>query len=216
MVISGLLDEAFDEWEAWHPVEAARVLGGVEAPWYVAAGWAIDLFLGGAPREHQDLEIAVPRDRLGEFASALAGYELFVPAEEGDEYLAWPLADSGDRPATHHQTWVRDPSAGRWRLDLFREPHDGDTWICRRDDTIRLPYTELIEHTADGIPYGRPEIVLLFKATRNNAAGAEEARGRDERDLAAVLEVLEPSRRRWLAELLARVRPGHEWLARLG
>jgi hypothetical protein len=215
VVISGPIDQAWDEWEAWHPVEAARVLGGVEAPWYVAAGWAIDLFLGGPPREHEDLEVAVPRDRFGELASALAGYELFVPAEEGGRYLAWPLADSGDRLATRHQTWVRDPSAGRWRLDLFREPHDGDTWICRRDDTIRLPYTELIEHTADGIPYGRPEIVLLFKATRNNPAGAEEARGRDERDLDAVLEVLEPSRRRWLAELLARVRPGHEWLTRL-
>ena len=24
---------------------------------------------------------------------------------------------------------------------MFREPHDADTWICRRDDTIRLPFT---------------------------------------------------------------------------
>ncbi|RDI34875.1 hypothetical protein DFR72_101625 [Lentzea flaviverrucosa] len=26
---------------------------------------------------------------------------------------------------TTHQTWVRDPAAGDWRCDVFREPHDG-------------------------------------------------------------------------------------------
>src|SRR5665213_3408440 len=34
------------EWDAWTPAEAARRLAGVEAPWAVSAGWAIDLFLG--------------------------------------------------------------------------------------------------------------------------------------------------------------------------
>jgi hypothetical protein len=29
-------------------------------PWYVAAGWALELFTGDAAREHDDLEIAVP------------------------------------------------------------------------------------------------------------------------------------------------------------
>jgi len=215
VAISGPIDQAWEKWEAWHPVEAARLLAGVRAPWCVAAGWAIDLFLGGQRREHEDLEIAVPRDRLGEVAEALAAYELFVPGRDGDRYVAWPLAEAADRLETHHQTWVRDPAADRWRLDVFREPADGDTWICRRDDTIRLPYSLLIERTADGIPYCRPEIVLLFKATRTNPAGAEEARERDEGDLQAVLEVLEPERRRWLRDLIARVRPGHPWLARI-
>jgi Aminoglycoside-2''-adenylyltransferase len=32
----------------------------------LAAGWAIDLFLGGPRREHEDLEIAVPGDRFDE------------------------------------------------------------------------------------------------------------------------------------------------------
>jgi hypothetical protein len=97
-------------------------------------------------------------------------------------------------------------------MDVFREPSDGDTWICRRDSTLRLPYGELIERTEDGIPYARPEIVLLFKATRVDPSEATE---RDERDLAAVLEVLEPDRRVFLAELLARVAPDHPWLARI-
>ncbi len=41
---------------------------------------------------------------------------------------------------------------------------ENDTWICRRDERIQLPYHELIEYTADGIPYARPEVTLLFKA----------------------------------------------------
>ena len=40
-------------------------------PWRVSAGWAIDLFLGGERREHEDLELAVPADRFGEIAAAL-------------------------------------------------------------------------------------------------------------------------------------------------
>ena len=206
------IDQAWEKWEPWHPAEAARVLADVRAPWYVAAGWAIDLFLGGHHREHEDLEIAVPSDRFGEVAAALAEYELYVPGRIGDRYVAWPIADEPERLEMHDQTLVREPATDRWRLDVFREPSEGNTWICKRDEAIRMPYAELIERTADAIPYARPEIVLLFKATRSNP---DEAIERDEADLAAVLEVLEPRRRRVLGELLARVAPRHPWLRRL-
>jgi len=210
--LPGPIDQAWEKWEPWHPAEAARVLADVRAPWYVAAGWAIDLFLGGHHREHEDLEIAVPSDRFGEVAAALAEYELYVPGRIGDRYVAWPIADEPERLELHDQTLVREPATDRWRLDVFREPSDGDTWICKRDEAIRMPYAELIERTADGIPYARPEIVLLFKATRSNP---DEAIERDEADLAAVLEVLEPRRRRVLGELLERIAPRHPWLRRL-
>ena len=86
---------------------------------------------------------------------------------------------------TIHQTWGLDRTANRWRVDVFREPFDDDGWVARRDETIRLPYAELIEHTADGIPYERPEVVLLFKA--------KHSRAKDEADLAAVLPGSQPS-----------------------
>ena len=76
------------KWDAWRPEEIRRILARVEAPWCVAAGWAIDLFLGGQRREHDDLEIAVPIDRFGEVAEALAGFELFVVGDG----LARPFA----------------------------------------------------------------------------------------------------------------------------
>jgi hypothetical protein len=179
----------------------------VAAPWYVAAGWAIDLFLGGRRREHEDLEVAVPGARFGEVADALAGLEIFVigTPENG---LATPFAEVDEEAlADTHQTWVREPATGLWRLDVFREPSAGDTWLCRRDERITMPYDRVIEHTRDGIPYGRPEIVLLFKA--------KHARPKDDDDLAAVLPHLAPERRRWLADALDLVHPGHRWLAEL-
>jgi hypothetical protein len=174
-------------------------------PWYVAAGWAIDLYLGGGHREHEDLELAVPNSRFEEVVEALAGFEIFVIT--GPQRAA-PLAEARDQLEETHQTWVREPATDLWRLDVFREPSDGDTWLCRRDESIRLPYDRVIEWTEDGIPYGRPEIVLLFKAKHSH-------RGRDQRDFEAVVPRLEPERRRWLAEALESVHPGHPWLAEL-
>ena len=116
-------------------------LEGVQAPWYVAAGWAIDLFLGEERREHEDLEIAVPRVRFPEIGERLSGFELFIPDSDlTDPGLVWPFAQAPNALAGHHQTWVREPESGRWRLDVFREPSDGDVWIYRRDERIRLPY----------------------------------------------------------------------------
>ncbi|HEY2078731.1 MAG TPA: hypothetical protein VGH53_20565 [Streptosporangiaceae bacterium] len=59
---------------------------------------------------------------------------------------------------------MRDPATGNYLRDVFCEPHDGDTWICRRDETIRLTYRDIIHRTHDGIPYLAPELVLLFMA----------------------------------------------------
>jgi len=109
--------------------------------------------------------------------------------------------------AESHQTWALDRAAGVWRVDLFREPSDGDTWLARRDESIRLPYDQLIERTPDGIPYSCPEATILFKA--------KHTREKDDADLAAVLPLLGSERRRWLAKALELVHPGHRWLDEL-
>jgi hypothetical protein len=192
------------KWDAWRPEHVERLLAGVAAPWYVAAGWALDLFLGEERRAHEDLEIAVPRHRFAEVAEALAELEFFVPTAPG--FVA-PLTGAPELLDGSHQTWAREPSTGLWRLDVFREPADGDTWICRRDESIRMPYERLIARTPDGIPYARPEVILLFKA--------KHTRPKDDDDFAAVLPRLDPERRRWLAATLELVHPGHRWLAEL-
>jgi hypothetical protein len=206
---AGAFEPDLTLWDAWRPEQVAARLDGVRTPWYVAAGWAIELFLGQERREHEDLEIAVPRDRFGSVAERLSGFELFIPdGTLTDPGFVWPFAQAPAALDAHQQTWVRDPATLRWRLDIFREPSDGDIWICRRDERIRLPYAEVIEWTEEGIPYGRPEIILLFKAKHAD-------RPKDEADFTAVLPELDAARRSWLVDALRLLHPGHPWLDRI-
>ena len=199
------IDPDVGKWDPWRPEVAVRLLEGIDVPWYVAGGWAIDLFLGGQRRDHEDLEIAVPSSRFEEVVQALPDFEFFVIT---GPHEAVPLVDARDRLEQTHQTWVREPATGSWRLDVFREPNDGDTWICRRSASIRMPYERLIEQTDGGLPYGRPEVILLYKAKHS-------AEPKNQDDFQAVLPALGPERRRWLREALELVHPGHAWLASL-
>jgi len=193
-------------WDPWDPEEVGRRLGDIDVPWYIAAGWAIDLFLGSVRREHGDIEIAVPRSRRAELLDALGEFEFFAAGAPSSGFVtALSVADASDSDS--HQTWVREPASGLWRLDIFSEPSEGETWICRRNSQIRMPYERLIERTEEGIPFGRPEVVLLFKA--------KAARPKDEEDFAAVLPLLDGKRRLWLAQALELVHPGHGWLEQL-
>ena len=175
------------KWAPWPPEEVARRLAGLDAPWYVAAGWAIDLFLGEQTREHDDIEVAMPRGGFPELEAALADFELHEINE--------------------HQTWIRDPEADAWLLDVMAEPSDADTWVFRRDERIRLAQDRVIRRTAGGIPYGCPEIILLFKA--------KHVRPKDETDFAAVVPRLDAAQRDWLADALALAHPSHHWLRSL-
>ncbi|MGW2398633.1 hypothetical protein ACWCYY_18970 [Kitasatospora sp. NPDC001664] len=196
--------EALDaRWSScWTPGEVARRLGGVGAPWYVAAGWALELFRGGPTRVHGDIEIGIPAAAFGEVRDRLPGY-VFDAAGSG---RIWEDA-APEVLAAVHQTWVRDPVSGDYLVDVFREPHDGDTWICRRDEGIRFPYEEIVRRTGDGIPYLVPELVLLFKA--------KHLRPKDQWDFEATVPHMSPAQRRGLAGLLDRMHPGHSWIADL-
>lgn len=189
-------------WESLTLAEVARRLEGVEVPWAFAAGWALDLFGGSTSREHEDVEITVPAAGFDAVRNAFGDYEFEVVGAG----RRWPMSD---RVAFDfmHQTWLRNPATGAYVLDVFREPHDGDIWICRRSASIRRPYSEVVRRTEGGLPYVVPEIVLLFKARL--------ARPKDEADLDRTLPLLDSESRLWLRSALERVHPGHAWLARL-
>lgn len=189
-----------EAWEAWHPREAAAQLAGVAAPWHVAGGWALDLWHGERTRQHEDLEIAVPRPEFGAVRERLTErYSLFVTGSAG----VHPLPDGEPLPADTHQVWVAEPEIPAWRVDMFIDPGTAQTWICNRDERITAPYEEITAVTGDGIRYLRPEAVLLFKAKWQ--------RDKDERDFALAAPALSPEARTWLRDALALVHPGHPW-----
>ena len=186
----------------WTPEEVMRRLRDVDVPWAFVGGWALDLFRGSVSREHEDVEITVPKASFWAIRDALPELE-FVIVGAGRK---WSLSDDVAFAMTH-QTWGRDRASGDYVLDVFREPHDGGVWVCRRDHSIRMPYAELFQRNTAGLPYVIPEVVLLFKAKL--------ARAKDEQDLEGVLPFLSPSSKSWLRDAMERVHPGHPGITRI-
>ena len=47
---------------AFEPVrKIAAIMHGFGKPWFVAGGWAVDLFLGRETRAHEDIEVSIFR-----------------------------------------------------------------------------------------------------------------------------------------------------------
>jgi hypothetical protein len=190
---------------AWTPEQAALALDGVSAPWAVAGGWAIDLWLGQQSREHEDLEIAVPAAFFPEIRARLEGLGLKLFAIDDGAVIG---LEEGEAPGPRtHQTWVMDPAVAGWRLDIFREPGDALTWIYRRTGALSAPRTWTAGRTRGGIPFVAPQIVLLFKA--------KALRDKDQADFSIVAPRLSPEARNWLAAALEAIHPGHPWIGRL-
>jgi aminoglycoside-2''-adenylyltransferase len=189
-------EECRRRWRPWSPAEVGARLDGVGVPWGIAAGWAVDLYLGRVTRGHGDIEISVPAACFPAIADAFGQVEWDVVGAG----QTWPYPEALDR---FHQTWLRSPDTGEFHVDVFREPHGGSVWICRRDPTIVLDLDEVYELTDDGIPYVIPEIVLLFKARARRA--------KDEIDFANLVEVLPAHRRHRLASWLDRLDVQHPW-----
>jgi len=89
---------------------------------------------------------------------------------------------------------------------LLEQGHEG-RWVFRRHPAVTRPLHELGAATADGVPFVRPEIALLFKA--------KGPRFKDQRDFDRLLPHLDAAARAWLASALQQAHPGHAWHARL-
>jgi len=189
----------------WTPDEAAEALAGVDAPWAVAGGWALDLWQGMKTREHGDIEIAVPAVFFPEVQARLEAQDLRLFDNINGEVIA---LEPGQAPRPHgFQAWVTDAEAKAWRLDIFREPGDAETWVYRRTGELSAPRAWANGRTAAGIPFVAPQIVLLFKA--------KWTRDKDEADFARIVPMLPPKDRDWLAASLSLIHPGHPWIERL-
>ena len=58
--------------------KACAHFNGFHEPWFVAGGWAIDLFLERVTREHGDIDFCVFRDSLGILLAHFSAWERIV------------------------------------------------------------------------------------------------------------------------------------------
>jgi len=172
---------------------------GFAAPWWIVGGWAIDLFVGRETRPHSDVDVVVRRADQGLLRERFGSWD--VQVAHAGKLEPWV----GQLEPPHNGLWARRDPGGPWELQFILAQHDGDDWLYRHDDSIRMPLAQAVLHDERGIPFARPEIVLLSKSRL--------LRHQDTRDLEAALPLLdEASRERLLAWLPA----DHAWRARLG
>ena len=68
---------------SYTPAQVSRLFYGERKPWWIAGGWAIDLFLGKVTREHEDVDVAILRIDEKAFRTYLKSWELWPGLGEG-------------------------------------------------------------------------------------------------------------------------------------
>ena len=191
-------------WEPIHPEEIAQLLSGFARPWWICGGWALDLFLGRETRRHDDLDVAILR--LDQFA-------LFQHLRSWDLRYATPAHtlepwDGRNLEPPIHGIWARRSAAPAvsWTCEfLLNEEHDGQ-WVYRHDQAISRPFEEIGDES-NGIPFLRPEIVLLYKSA--------EPSPKNDTDFAAVHPRLSREANLWLRGAVERCDHQHPWIEAL-
>jgi len=201
--------EQLGKWQPWHPGEVATFFSSLKAPWWIAGGWALDLFIGVQTRDHDDIDIQILRRDQQEFRALL---------HEWDVQAANPVRNPGDWPFLEwkpdtlldsivHDVWCRPQKTDPWALQFMIADTEADRCLCRRDARISRPLATIGQKTDDGIPYLAPEIQLLYKA--------KNLRPKDEMDFSKTLPYLSVESRQWLAQALTLIHPDHPWLIQI-
>lgn len=176
--------------------EILQLFGTYPRPYWVAGGWALDLYAGRVRREHEDVDVLVLARDLPVVAETF-GEDLLVEDQATDQTRPW-RAGEPLRPGP-------DVILLADGVQLLLAASEGDDWVYHRGrGAIRRPLAEVTERAPNGMPYLAPELVLLFKANGD--------REKDDADFHDVAGQLEPERARWLRQRLEQRRPDHSWL----
>lgn len=174
------------------------LLSGFQYPWFIAGGWAIDLYLGRETREHSDIEIAIFRENQLHLKEFLTGWNLYkvdhhkISHWDG-EFLRLPI----------HEIHACKKESGEV-LEILLNEADCREWIYRRDTRIKLPKHAAWRNAESGLPILNPEIVLLYKS--------KNTREKDTLDFFNVKDSLYVNQKTWLRKAIELQHPNHEWL----
>ncbi|MGM7635027.1 nucleotidyltransferase domain-containing protein [Bacillus sp. Hm123] len=174
------------------------LMAGFDRTWFFVGGWAIDLFVGKETRKHQDIEFAIFRKDQIYLKNYLKGwkYKKVIKGEFhawGNEFLELPIHE------IHASNGLNDEN-----IEILLNETKEDNWTFRRDLRISYPINSVWNITKTGIPYLKPEIVLLYKA--------KNTREKDYQDFVAVKDYLEDDQKKWLRDALEIHEPEHSWI----
>lgn len=178
------------------------LMSGFRRPWYIAGGWAMDLYLGKVSREHEDIEIVVFREDQFCLKKYLKKWDMYKVEDRelkpwGTECLKFPI----------HEVHAFNEQSDN-KFEILLNETDGVDWKYRRDLRVKLPLTEVGSFTESGLPYLNPLIVLLYKS--------KHIRSKDQRDFLKIYDELSIEQKNWLGNALSFQDPKHRWLEKLG
>lgn len=195
------------------PRRAAELMSGYSKPWYVAGGWALDLYAGRERRSHYDLDIATYREDQSVLQQHFGGWNLQkYTGPDGAEYLEnWAPGELLVLP--DFQIVLEKNSDGYAAVEILLNESEGDEWIWRKNHEVRYPMSRVGMASLDGFPFLSPEIVLLFKS--QHVLGGNVNEHKDQRDFNQFLDILEYDRRAWLKTTIETHFPDHPWISQL-
>ena len=171
--------------------------------WFIAGGWAIDLFLESETRLHQDIEVAIFRKDQTALHNYLDGWLLqkIVNGEQvvwhRDERLALPT----------HEIHCFNDTAQPPQIEVLLNESNETEWLYRRNQKIRRSLFKVQLESSAGIKFLCPEIVLLYKS--------KNPRAKDEQDFQAVVNYLGAEQKEWLKDAIEVCDSEHLWLRSL-
>lgn len=184
-------------------IKLSRLLNNFKKPWFVAGGWAIDLFIGDITRLHKDIEIAIFRKDQNSLRKYLFGWE-FTKVVNGKmnpwnehEWLELPI----------HEIHAHTQNSFFSKLEILLDESSESEWRFRRNLDIARPLSRIRLCSEIDIPFLAPEVVLLYKA--------KNPRLKDEDDFHSVCRLLDEERQVWLKQAITVCHPGHHWLTEL-
>ncbi len=197
----------YGPWASRTPADVSSVFRDYPGVWWIAGGWALEVFTGSA-RRHDDIDVCVLRCELPLLREHLADRVHLWTATRGA--LAPLLPDDNSSGSAEHvlpegcgQLWTRRSARDPWEYDVLLSPGTPDEWVYRRDPSIRMPMVDAVWRH-EGIPYLQPEIQLLYKASG--------LRDKDQADFSVTLPHLDERRRRWLRDALLTTLDAHPWI----
>ncbi|TDW15691.1 nucleotidyltransferase domain-containing protein [Kribbella kalugense] len=175
------------------------------ARYWIAGGWALDLFADRVRRPHTDVDVLVLARDLDQFADTFTNPRPTLEDPNTGVHRPWEPGE----------TLTPGPDVLAFPDDLFPAPvriilaaSDADDWVYHRGrGTVRKPLDDITLMTPDGLPYLAPEIVLLFKSRSD--------RPKDTEDFTDVAALLDADRRAWLRAGIEPRHPNHPWLPAL-
>ena len=197
-----------NDYKNWQPLsvdEVVKLFSGLNVQWWIAGGYAIELFIGKSIRSHEDIDVLIKRDDQLIVQEYLSSWELYQATYPGlklwekEEFLLGRYRD----------IWCRHDSNSSWKFQLILFDTDNDEWIFKRDPSIKGSLKDMGQLSKNGINYISPEIQLLYKAK-------PETLEKDLIDFDKTIPLLNNKAYNWLLQCLKKRFPeGHNWIKTL-